>query len=106
MGEAKRRQAEIDRLKRAMGATGAVKNDGLRKAVSSGHVIVVPEKGLAEHIDEVRQAVKAYPDTTVLVFPEALRSKAKSENPDVEFVVAMQRYCRAHPELELPVFEM
>ena len=97
MGEAKRRQAEIDRLKRATGATGAAKN---------GHVIVVPEKGIAEHIDEVRQAVKVYPNVTVLVFPEALRSKAKSENPDVEFVVAMQRYCRAHPELELPVFEM
>jgi hypothetical protein len=96
MGEAKRRQAEIERLKRATGATEKKKDE---------FVITVSERGLAEHIDEVRQAMRDNPFLTVLIFPESLRDEAVKAFPAAEYVNTMHSYCRAHPDLELEVFK-
>jgi hypothetical protein len=68
--------------------------------------LIVNEKGLEEHAEELRQALARLPTgSEVRIFPETLRAEVEKEFPGVEYVNAMFQYCQTHPELELQVFQ-
>ena len=76
---------------------------GIRN-VSEPVICLVPERCLAEHRQEMRQAIDRTP-VHMMIFPEALRPEVEKEFPGMEYVDAMRKYFLKHPGTELQVFE-
>jgi len=75
---------------------------GLR--TSEPLIVLVPERCLAEHRQEMRETMDRQP-VDMFIFPEALRPEVEKEFPGMEYVDAIRKYFLKHPETEVQPFE-